>query len=112
MAMRRARALSLAASFALLAACHSAKELPSAEPAPASSPPAEAPKAAPPTGALHLGEPITATNVVSLSDITKSPKQYEGQVVTTTGTVFAVCQSMGCWMEIKDDKNTEAHVKL
>ena len=49
---------------------------------------------------------------MTLSEIVKHPKQFEGNVVATSGTVFAVCQSMGCWMEIKDDANTEAHVKL
>jgi hypothetical protein len=68
--------------------------------------------ASPTGGALHLGEPITASKVVTLSEIVKHPKQFEGNVVTTSGTVFAVCQSMGCWMEIKDDASTEAHVKL
>ena len=63
-------------------------------------------------GALHLGEPIGDSKAVTLSEIVKHPKQFEGNVVTTSGTVFAVCQSMGCWMEIKDDANTEAHVKL
>ena len=45
------------------------------------------------------------------AEITKNPKAYENTFVATSGTVFAVCQSMGCWMEIKDD-TTEAHVKL
>jgi hypothetical protein len=80
----------------------------SASPAPA---PASAPSAQDPAAPVHLGAPITGTKTVALSDIAKSPKTYANQVVTTSGTVFAVCQSMGCWMEIKDDKS-EAHVKL
>jgi hypothetical protein len=77
----------------------------------ASPGPASAPSAQDPASPLHLGAPITGTKTVALSDIAKSPKTYANQVVTTSGTVFAVCQSMGCWMEIKDDKS-EAHVKL
>jgi hypothetical protein len=97
-------------------ACNSGKA-----PAPASVDPAvtaqagqaaqAAPAKAPPAGALHLGAPITETKSVTLAEITKDPKGFENKVVTTSGTVFAVCQSMGCWMEIKDDA-TEAHVKL
>src|SRR4051812_24808389 len=110
--VRIAGVFGLACSFAL-AACTQAKEIPAAPPAPAApetqaAAPLTPAAPAPPTGgALHLGEPITETKIVALSDITKNPKQFEGNVVTTSGTVFAVCQSMGCWMEIKDDKNAE-----
>ncbi len=79
---------------------------PPAQPAASATPPA--PVAV--SGAVRLGEPITQ-KLVSLAEITKNPKAYENTVVATSGTVFAVCQSMGCWMEIKDD-TTEAHVKL
>jgi hypothetical protein len=41
----------------------------------------------------------------------KDPKAYKGKPIVTTGTVTAVCQSMGCWMEIKD-ADGEAHVKM
>ena len=77
----------------------------------ASEAPASAPSAQDPAAPVHLGAPITGTKTVALGDIAKSPGTYANQVVTTSGTVFAVCQSMGCWMEIKDDKS-EAHVKL
>jgi hypothetical protein len=118
------RRLLLVASFGLLLACNSGKQAPASASSPgaggsqgatpsgaqAASAPSPATQAA--AGVLHLGEPITETKLVSLTDITKSPKDFEGKVVATSGTVFAVCQSMGCWMEIKDDANTEAHVRL
>jgi hypothetical protein len=63
-----------------------------------------------PTGPVLLGERISSP-AVALADIAKNPKKYENTVVATSGTVTAVCQSMGCWMEIKDDKG-EAHVKM
>ena len=31
--------------------------------------------------------------------------------MTTTGKVTAVCQEMGCWMEIRDDAG-QAHVRM
>jgi hypothetical protein len=68
---------------------------------------ASAPLAA---GPVLLGERVTSP-VVALADIAKNPKKYENKVVTTSGTVTAVCQSMGCWMEIRDDSG-EAHVKM
>jgi hypothetical protein len=107
----------LVASVALLAACNSGKAPPAqVQPAPETATPAAPAAAAAPAppvgGALHLGAPITETKAVTLTEITKNAKQLEGKVVTTSGTVFAVCQAMGCWMEIKDDANAEAHVRL
>jgi len=61
---------------------------------------------------LALGAPIPAgTPMVALSDVAKNPSAYDGKSITTTGTVTAVCQSMGCWMEIKDDSG-QAHIKM
>jgi hypothetical protein len=48
---------------------------------------------------------------VSLASIAKEPKAFVGQTITTTGTVTAVCQHRGCWMEIKDD-STQAHISM
>jgi Rieske Fe-S protein len=79
------------------------------EPAPAPSP---APSPAANEGALRLGAPIEpSVQKVALSEVAKSPDAYVGKTFTTTGTVTAVCQHMGCWMEIKDDAS-EAHVKM
>ena len=96
---------------ALAVACNMGNDPPKPT-RPQSEPAASTPVAmpAPVPGAVRLGEPITQ-KLVSLAEITKNAKAYENTVVATSGTVFAVCQSMGCWMEIKDDA-TEAHVKL
>jgi hypothetical protein len=69
---------------------------------------------APPPAAAKdvLGRAISAGAVdVSLASIAKDPKAFVGQTITTTGAVTAVCQHMGCWMEIKDDA-TQAHVAM
>jgi len=59
-----------------------------------------------------VGEPIKAdAPVVALSDVMKDPAHYKGKPFVTSGTVTSVCQSMGCWMEIKDEHGT-AHVKM
>jgi uncharacterized protein DUF4920 len=57
-----------------------------------------------------LGEPITS-HVVPLTEIAKNPARYENQWVATTGKVTAVCQEMGCWMEIQDELG-QAHIKM
>lgn len=62
--------------------------------------------------ATKVGAPISASApVVALADVVKNPDAYRGKPFVTTGTVTAVCQEMGCWMEIKDT-TTEAHIKM
>ena len=64
------------------------------------------------SAANHMGAPIAAaTPVVALATVVKDPAAYKGKPFVTSGTVTAVCQSMGCWMEIKDD-TSEAHIKM
>jgi hypothetical protein len=48
---------------------------------------------------------------VALADVAKNPGAYANKTFTTTGTVSAVCEHRGCWMEIKDDKG-EAHIQM
>lgn len=107
----RLRTLSLFVVAALsLSACNTAPKEVQPEPKPA---PSATPSAAPaPEGALRLGAPIESTaQKVSLSDVAKNPSAFVGKKFATTGTVSAVCQHMGCWMEIKDDSG-EAHIKM
>ncbi|HEY8087542.1 MAG TPA: DUF4920 domain-containing protein, partial [Polyangiaceae bacterium] len=87
--------------FALLAACARDGKDGSAATSSAS---------APSGGTLLLGERIHGT-VVPLADIAKDPTRFAGRSVTTTGKVTAVCQEMGCWMEIRDDAG-QAHVRM
>lgn len=124
------RSLSLVAPVAfglsLLSACHKPKEVPPAEDTAAASSAAtstaengaassaEAGTTEPSRaeGALHLGAPIEAsTPSVALSDVARAPKDFVGKTFVTQGTVTAVCQHKGCWMELKDDAG-EAHVKM
>ena len=46
-----------------------------------------------------------------LADIAKDPARYANRTVTTTGKVTAVCQEMGCWMEIRDEAG-QAHIRM
>jgi hypothetical protein len=61
-------------------------------------------------GTLAIGERINQP-LVSLVDIAKSPERYANRVVATTGKVTAVCQEMGCWMEIQDESG-RAHIRM
>ena len=104
----------VAATLALVACDTGSKTSSATSRAPA---PAPSPSAAPaPTGAaegaLRLGAPIEASaEKVALADVAKAPNAYVGKTFATTGTVTAVCQHMGCWMEIKDDASA-AHIKM
>lgn len=89
----------------LLCACDTAPARP--EPQPTAQP-----TAAPPKTGEQLGAAIDPkAQLVALADVAKDPSAYTNKTFTTTGTVTAVCQHRGCWMEIKDDKG-EAHVKM
>src|SRR4051812_22723546 len=87
---------------------------PPTTPAPGAATPTPAPAPGDPSseGALRLGSAIEA-NVpkVSLTDVAKNPGAWVGKTFATTGTVTAVCQHRGCWMEIKDDSGA-AHIKM
>ncbi|MFO0735568.1 MAG: DUF4920 domain-containing protein [Labilithrix sp.] len=105
--LRAFASLALASSLAL--ACDGG---PKPEPKSEPSTPAPTVQQAPPEASLRLGAPIdTKAEKVALSDVAKAPDSYVNKTFTTTGTVTAVCQHMGCWMEIKDD-SSEAHIKM
>lgn len=59
----------------------------------------------------HLGTPITLTETVRLADVARDPARYAGQTVRTEGTVTAVCQAAGCWMQLADAEQ-RVHVKM
>lgn len=70
---------------------------------------------APPTtgGKLVLGAPIAdgVGQRATLADIASAPASYADKKLVMEGTITAVCQHMGCWMELKDARG-EAHVKM
>lgn len=63
-----------------------------------------------PAGTLALGERITSP-LVPLAAIAKNPAAFEGRVIATSGKVTAVCQEMGCWMQLEDTSG-QAHVRM
>jgi Rieske Fe-S protein len=112
--MRIAKIL-LASFLVTAAACDTGSK--TTPPAPTATPtptptPAPSPSPAAAEGVLRVGAPIEASaQKVALSDVAKTPNAYVGKTFATTGTVTAVCQHMGCWMEIKDE-SSEAHIKM
>lgn len=90
-------------ALAALAACNNSSSSSSAPPPP---------KASAEPASLRLGAPIEASAPkVALADVARAPSEYMGKTFATTGTVSAVCQHMGCWMELKDEAGA-AHIKM
>jgi len=79
--------------------------------APSSSSMPSAQQAARSPALSKLGAPIRGSQKVSLADIAKNSSRYANATVTTEGRVTAVCQAMGCWMEI-GDADSQAHVRM
>lgn len=108
------RAAPLFISFSLLvglAAC-SPEPAPQAKPAPEAAKPQETtPAPSKPQEKRQFGAPITESKSTELAELMKEPAKFAGQTVRTEGKVTAVCKSMGCWMEIGDEKGT-AHIKM
>jgi hypothetical protein len=108
----RVALLTLGLGLAALACNSGPKPDPSAQPAARASQASTPAPSNVPEGTLRLGAAIEASAPqVALSDVAKQPQSYTGKTFATTGTVTAVCQHMGCWMEIKDDASS-AHIKM
>ncbi len=107
----------LFASFALLGCAQAPAPGPTAAPPLAT---AEAPKSGVkqatvssirPLAQKKFGTAITESSSTTLSSLVSEPARFSAKTVRTEGVVSAVCQSMGCWMEIVDDAG-QAHIKM
>jgi hypothetical protein len=47
------------------------------------------------------GEPLILTEVTPIPEILAQPKSYVGKRVLVEGTVVAVCEQKGCWMDLE-----------
>ncbi len=61
----------------------------------------------------HFGEAIAPElPITRLSQIVTAPTQFpRDRPIRVEGTVVAVCQGMGCWMELRDE-STQAHIRM
>ena len=55
--------------------------------------------------ATSFGGVVDRTKLVEVADILAKPQSYLQQQVTVKGTVEAVCQKKGCWMQFAADTN-------
>jgi hypothetical protein len=103
------RSIALSCALALVA-CNQGPTSGAAPPESAPPTPTTPAATASASNAIHLGGPVSAPEV-ALADVAKDPSSFTGRAFTTHGTVTAVCQEMGCWMEIKDASNG-AHLRM
>ena len=59
-----------------------------------------------------LGTEITLLEKTKISDIVSNPVEYVGKKVLIEGEVIAVCQHMGCWMEVANEEGQKIKVKV
>ena len=57
-------------------------------------------------GVVYQGRHITLKKPVKLAQLSKKPERFVGKPVLIEGRVKAVCQGMGCWVEVEDGKGT------
>jgi hypothetical protein len=50
-----------------------------------------------------FGAGVTLKDATPIAKLFEVPASYVGKTVRVEGTVSAVCEEMGCWMELKDD---------
>lgn len=50
-----------------------------------------------------IGEPIATREIVPLATAHDDPEPYFDRVVLVEATAKAVCQKVGCWMQIEDE---------
>jgi hypothetical protein len=64
-----------------------------------------------PLAQKKFGAEITEKTSTRLDALLRQPGTYNTKTVRTEGVVSAVCKSMGCWMELKDEAG-QAHIKM
>ena len=52
--------------------------------------------------AVRVGAPVTVQEAISIPQLAENPVQFAGQTVRLEGKVKAVCQGMGCWVEVQE----------
>ena len=59
------------------------------------------------------GKTIELKETTKISDILKSPADFEGKEVLVEGTILNVCPNRGCWLELSSDiENETIRVKV
>jgi hypothetical protein len=61
---------------------------------------------------LKLGAPLAAKDAMPLATLFASPAPFVGKTVQVKGKVTEVCEAMGCWMNLTDDRGHLLRIKV
>jgi hypothetical protein len=61
---------------------------------------------------VKLGKPLTAKSPMPLATLVTHADEYVGKTVQVQGKITAVCQMMGCWMELANDAGQRVRIKV
>jgi hypothetical protein len=59
---------------------------------------------------VKVGQPLTLKQPITVGDLMSKPDSFAGKTVQVKGKVTAVCQAMGCWVELVNEDGK--HVKI
>lgn len=57
------------------------------------------------TEGTKYGAGVILRTSIKVADLLAEPESYVGKTVRVDGVVQAVCQTMGCWIQLGDDEN-------
>lgn len=58
------------------------------------------------------GGGVTGAEITEVSEILSNPAGFEGKTVRVRGKVAAVCEKMGCWLDIVATEGSEIQIKV
>lgn len=61
---------------------------------------------------LKLGKPLAADTPIALATLLAHSDDYAGKTVQVKGKISAVCQMMGCWMDLVNDAGQKLRIKV
>jgi hypothetical protein len=61
---------------------------------------------------LKLGTPLAAGTPIALATLLSHSEAYAGKTVQVKGKIAAVCQEMGCWMDLVNDAGQKIRIKV
>jgi hypothetical protein len=61
---------------------------------------------------IKLGKPLAAKSPIPLATLMAHADDYVGKTVQVQGKITAVCQMMGCWMELTNEAGQMVRIKV
>lgn len=63
-------------------------------------------------GATAAAKGITLTDKTAISAILADPARFEGKRVLVSGAAVGVCESRGCWVDLKSDGDASKKIRV